>query len=238
MEYYYTPASNVDLKNNKIILDDYEHKHLVKVLRKKTGDLLKITDGQRNIFDCRIVKIAGDCIVCEILDKKYNLFEPEINLKLFIAPLRNNSRFEFAIEKAVELGVNSVQPLITEFTVNKSSFSKTKLDRFSKIMISAMGQSQRCYLPEFKNAISFKDMISSEKYSTNKIVMYEYADRNEKSLIDKSVKEISLLIGPEGGFSKKEINSLINNHWQIHSLGDRKIRAETAAIVSIFELLK
>jgi 16S rRNA (uracil1498-N3)-methyltransferase len=238
MEYYYTPASNIDLQNNKLILDDFEHKHLVKVLRKKIGDTLKITDGKRNIFDCKIVKVSGDSIECEILEKKYNLYEPEINLKLFIAPLRNNSRFEFAIEKAVELGVNSIQPVITEFTINKNSFSKTKLDRIIKIIISAMGQSQRCYLPGFENAITFEDMIKSTKDLPNKIVMYEYADSDEKSLIDKSKKEISLLIGPEGGFSKQEIKVLSNNNWQVHSLGDRKIRAETAAIISIFELLK
>ncbi|MFA5404721.1 MAG: RsmE family RNA methyltransferase [Ignavibacteria bacterium] len=238
MEYYYTPVSNVDLKNNTLVLDDFEHKHLVKVLRKKIGDSIKITDGLRNIFDCKIVKISGNSIVCEILEKKYNLYEPEINLKLFIAPLRNNSRFEFAVEKAVELGVNSIHPVITEFTISKSSLSETKLDRYKKIIVSAMGQSQRCYLPGFDNVITFENMIISTKDSPNKIVMYEYADSNRKSLIDKSINEISLLIGPEGGFSKKEINLLINNKWQVHSLGDRKIRAETAAIVSIFELLK
>lgn len=238
MEYYYTPASNVDLKNKKLILEDFEHKHLVKVLRKKKGDEVKITDGQRNIFNCKIVKIADDSVICEILDVEHNLFEPDIKLKLFLAPLRNNSRFEYAIEKAVELGVDSIQPVITEFTVNKSSFSKSKLERYSKIIISAMGQSQRCFLPTFNNVITFDEMIKSTKNSPNKIVMYEYADTSSKSLVDKSKKEISLLIGPEGGFSKREMDVLIKNNWQIHSLGDRKIRSETAVIVSVFELLK
>lgn len=238
MEYYYTKASNVDLENNNLILDDFQYKHLAKVLRKKTGDLVKITDGKRNIFDCRIVKIADDSIVCEILDKNYNLYEPEINLKLYLAPLRNLSRFEFALEKAIELGVNTIQPVITEFTVNKSSFTNTKLERFNKIVISAMGQSQRCFLPEFNNVISFEDLIKSTEKVENKIVMYEYAESEKKSVIDKNNKEISVLIGPEGGFSKGEIKKLINHNWQIHSLGDRKIRAETAAIVSVFELLK
>jgi 16S rRNA (uracil1498-N3)-methyltransferase len=238
MEYYYTPASNINLQNNSLTLEGFEHRHIAKVLRKKTGDTLKITDGLRNIFECKIVKITGDCVLCEILDKKFNLYEPEINLKLFIAPLKNNSRFEFAIEKAVELGVGSIHPVITEFTINKSSFSKNKSDRISKIIISAMGQSQRCYLPGFNNAISFDDMLKSTKSFPNKIVMYEHAGSKEKSIMDKLKKDASLLIGPEGGFSKQEINKLINANWQIHSLGDRKIRAETAAVVSIFELLK
>lgn len=238
MEYYYTPKSNVNLKENTLFLEDFEYKHLVKVLRKKEGDLLKITDGLRNIFDCRIVNISKGKVICSILEKHFNLFEPDINLKLYLAPLRNNTRFEFALEKAVELGVTFIQPVITEFTVNKSSFSKNKMDRISKILISAMGQSQRCLLPEFGNAISFDDMLKTTKTVQNKVVMYEYADSSEKSGVDMLKKEICLLIGPEGGFSKQEINMLINNKWQTHSLGERKMRSETAAIVSVFELLK
>jgi 16S rRNA (uracil1498-N3)-methyltransferase len=238
MEYYYTPESNIDLNNNTLFLEDFEYKHLVKVLRKKEGDLLKITDGLRNIFDCRIVNISKGRIICDILEKHFNLYEPEAYLKLFIAPLRNNTRFEFAVEKAVELGVSCIQPVITEFTINKSSFSKNKLERISKIIVSAMGQSQRCLLPGFENIISFDDMLESTKSAPNKVVMYEYAQSTEKSGIDKQKKEINLLIGPEGGFSKQEINKLVNSNWQMHSLGDRKIRSETAAIVSVFELLK
>lgn len=238
MEYYYTPESNINPDNNTLFLEDFEYKHLAKVLRKKVGDLLKITDGLRNIFDCKIVNISKGRILCEILDKHFNLYEPEVNLKLFIAPLRNNTRFEFAIEKAVELGVCCIQPVITEFTINKSSFSKNKLERITKIIISAMGQSQRCLLPGFENVISFDNMFKSTNSAHNKVVMYEFAQSSEKPGIDKQQKEINLLIGPEGGFSKQEINKLVQNNWQTHSLGDRKIRSETAAIVSVFELLK
>jgi 16S rRNA (uracil1498-N3)-methyltransferase len=238
MEYYYTQKSNIDINNNTLKLDNFEYKHLIKVLRKKVGDLIKITDGERNIFDCKIVNITKGEIFCSIIEKHFNLYEPEINLKLYLAPLRNNTRLEFAIEKAVELGVICIQPVITEFTVNKSSFSKNKMERISKILISAIGQSQRCLLPEFGNVISFEEMIKSTKSSPNKVIMYEFADISEKSGIDKNFKEISLLIGPEGGFSKQEINILVKNKWQTHSLGQRKLRAETAAIVSVFELLK
>lgn len=238
MEYYYTLPENVDIDNNIIKITDFEHKHLIKVLRKKKGDKLKITDGQRNIFECKIVKVTKDCIFCDILDKMYNLYEPNVKLKLYIAPLKNNTRFEFAIEKAVELGVYSIHPVITEFTVNKSSLSKAKLDRIKKIIISAMGQSQRCYLPVMENIIKFDEMLELTESSSNKIVMYEFSESSKKSIIDKNKKEISLLIGPEGGFSKSEINKLLKNNWQEHSLGERKIRAETATIVSVFELLK
>jgi 16S rRNA (uracil1498-N3)-methyltransferase len=237
MEYYYTHPSKIDSENNSLTLDDFEHKHLIKVLRKKAGDTIKITDGMRNIYDCKIVKISGNNVRCEILKKYFNLYEPDVNLKLYLAPLRNNARFEFAIEKAVELGVNSIHPVITEFTVNKSSFSKSKMERYSKIIISAVGQSQRCFLPSFGNVISFDEFIKSTEDSPNKIVMYEFAGSEKKSEIDKNNKEISLLIGPEGGFSKKEIDRLNANQWQMHSLGERKFRSETAAIVSIFELL-
>lgn len=238
MEYYYTKPENVDLENKQLTLEDFEYKHLAKVLRKKAGDEITITDGEKNIYVCTIAKIAAGKILCGINEKKYNINEPEIYLKLFIAPLRNNNRFEFAIEKAVELGVSSIYPVATEFTVNKTPFSKSKIERLNKIIIYAMGQSQRCFLPKIENVITLDNIFTRTKNSPNKILMYEYAESNKKSEINKNEKEISLLIGPEGGFSKSEINKLIKENWQMHSLGERKIRAETAAIVSVFELLK
>lgn len=235
MEYYYTDKENVDLSRNILVIDDFEYKHLIKVLRKKTGDMITVTDGERNIYHCEISSTDKEKITCNILTKEYNLFEPEINLSLHISPLRNLSRFEFAIEKAVELGVVSVQPVITEHTISKNSISNTKSERLRKIIIGSMGQSQRCFLPELMDTISLNELIKKSEAFQNKIVMYESSDDNSEIKING--KDVSLLIGPEGGFSKEEINLLIRNNWQVKSLGKRKLRAETAAIVSIHNLI-
>ena len=237
MEYYYTIPENIDKEKNLLALKDFEYKHLVKVLRKITGDEITVTDGLRNIYKCKIIQITDKEIKCEIIEKNFNFNEPVHNLTLFISPLRNFSRFEFVIEKAVELGVNRIYPVISDYTVIKTEFSKSKMERIHKIIISAMGQSQRCFLTEFFNVISFQEMLNYTSSIRNKIVMYEF--ENSESKLEKIVdKDVSLLIGSEGGFKESEIKILLKNNWQAKSLGSRKLRAETAAIVSVYDILK
>jgi len=238
MEYYYTPKENVNLEKNELLIDGFEFKHLTRVLRKAVGDLIIVTDGLLNIYECKISKIENSRIICKIIDTKYNLYEPDINISLFISPLKNISRFEFAIEKSVELGVKSIQPVITEHTVSKNLFGNSKMERLNKIVIGAMGQSQRCYLPVLNNTMSFNEMVSSTAGGKNKIVMYEFSDDTAKYVIDSPSKDVALLIGPEGGFSSDEISTLSAHGWRVRSLGERKLRTETAAIISLHDIFR
>ena len=238
MEYYCISVEKINIETNEIIVEGDDYRHLSKVLRKKEGDTLVITDGKLNIYECRIILNDAKKIICRIEEKKYNLYEPEINVTLFTAPLKNISRFEFAMEKAVELGVKKIQPVLTEHTIVKNKFSKVKMERFGNIIKRATGQSQRCFLPELENVISFSEMIEITENKKNRIVMYEFSNDNEIILNDNSSDEYYLLIGPEGGFSKNEVNSLSEADWTFKSLGERKLRAETAAIVSLYKILQ
>jgi len=235
MEYYYN--ENINLSSSEIIIDGDEFKHLIKVLRKSSGDFINITDGKRNIYYSEIVKIEKNFLVCNVVDKKFNLYEPEKKIILYVAPLRNVNRFEFLIEKIVEIGVFEIVPVITEFTVNKNDFNETRYKRFRKIMISAVCQSQRCYLPVIKNAISFDNLLENTSKEMNRVVYYEFSDKNDSFNYLKDSDTISVLVGPEGGFSKNEVTKLKQNNWQFASLGERKFRAETAAILGVYNLL-
>jgi 16S rRNA (uracil1498-N3)-methyltransferase len=237
MEYYYTQKENVDLKSNVLTVDDFEYRHLIKVLRKKTGDKITVTDGQLTVYHCEIISINKDRLSCRILETQYDLNEPKIKLSLFLSPLRNQTRFEFVIEKAVELGVSSIHPVITEFTVNKNLNGKSKTDRLKKIIIAAMGQSQRCLLPELRSAVTFDEMIEQTRHTGYKIVMYESSNDETEISLAEGESEVSLLIGPEGGFSEAEIITLKQAGWKIKSLGRRKFRSETAAIVSVYNII-
>lgn len=238
MEYYYTPGDKVKKDKGILVIDDeFEYRHLAKVLRKKPGDKLDITDGERNIYRCEIAEITKDKIECRILETEHNLFEPDRNVHLYIAPLKNSDRFEFAVEKAVELGVVSITPVITKNTVKKMSQKETNFKRLHRIIISAMGQSQRCLLPKLDNIITFGELLERERGNKNRIVMYEFSEKDSKFVYDNTSKDVYLLIGPEGGFSKEEIEKLRESGWQAASLGERKLRAETAAIVSVFQIL-
>ncbi len=181
MEYYYTPAKNIDLEKSELTISGFEFTHLTRVLRKKSGDLITVTDGMRNIYSCKILRTEKEILRCAILNRDYNLSEPDINIHLYLSTLRNAARFEFAVEKAVELGAASIQTVITQFTVNKNSISKSKAERINKIIIGAMGQSQRCFLPEFRDTISLNEMIKNTTEDENKIVMYESVHSHNSS---------------------------------------------------------
>lgn len=239
MEYYYTKQSNVRKDLNELFIEGFEFNHLKKVLRKKRGDEITVTDGNHNVYNCRIEEIRNTRILCKILNFETGIFERKTKITLYISPLRNMNRFEFAIEKAVELGVHAIYPVLLKHTLTDKNFSEIRKSRIEKIIISAMCQSQRCYLPDFGNALTIEQLIRRTEREKNKIVMYEFSDDEEISNSDIcSSGEASLLIGPEGGFSENEISTLKENGWKVKSLGKRKIRAETAAIVSLFKILE
>ncbi len=237
MEYYYTEPKNVSGDLKELTLTGSEFEHVVKVLRKKTGEEITVTDGEGNVYLCVISVIRDGKALCTIHGKQRDLFEPRVRVRLFMSPLKNRERFEFAVEKTVELGVDSIVPVITTNTVKRSDYAGKKTDRIRKIIIRAMCQSQRCRLPEFHESVKLNDLLKETQFDQNKFVMYEFSNVNETIDAFTDSNYVSLLIGPEGGFDEKEIELLIKNGWKTKSLGSRKLRAETAAIVSVYEII-
>jgi 16S rRNA (uracil1498-N3)-methyltransferase len=237
MEYYYSKPENIDKNNTVIILDGFVYRHLVQVLRKKKGDKLVLTDGLRNIYHAVIVEINKENLVCTYYDTEQNVNEPELYINLFSAPLRNTERFEFLVEKAVELGVSEIYPVYTTNTVKKGSFSASYMIRLEKIIIGAMGQSQRCFKPVLHESINFEEAVNVINGNTNKFFFYEFARQDRKAEVDMLNKQVNIFVGPEGGFTISESEMLIKNNWKPCSLGPRKLRAETAAIIGTFEIL-
>lgn len=237
MEYYYTEKKNIFPDKNELVIDNFEYSHLVKVLRKRVGDEVTITDGESGVYECRIIGIGKDKITCTILSTKFDIFESKHKVHLYLSVLKNSERFEFAIEKAVELGVVSITPVFTERVINKSAFSVNKLKRLNQIILSAMSQSQRCFKPELNSPETFSDMLSKTSEFGNKLAMYEFADENDVININEISGEVHLFTGPEGGFSDKEVLMLSENNWKVLSLGQRKLRAETAAIAALSKIL-
>jgi 16S rRNA (uracil1498-N3)-methyltransferase len=237
MEYYYTDKKNIFPDHNYLIIDNFEFNHLSKVLRKRAGDLITLTDGELGVYECEIQGIGKEKITCTILNSKFDIFEPKINVHLFLSVLRNNERFEFAIEKAVELGVKTITPIFTERVINKSAFSPNKEKRINQIILSAMCQSQRCFKPVLNNTETFSQMLSRTKDFGNKLAMYEFADEQDQIKSFKDKEDIYLFTGPEGGFSDSEVDSLKTENWKVLSLGQRKLRAETAVIASLSKIL-
>ena len=225
MQLFYNPSISESTK--EFAFDREESKHIIKVLRKKDGDILFVTNGLGFLFECSIVlAIETKCTVAIVRFNKSQ--QSNVNLHLAVAPTKMNDRFEWFLEKATEIGVSEITPIICEHSERKH----IKTERFEKIVIAAMKQSNQYYLPKLNEPLLFKDFIKL-KFS-GQLYIAHCEETNKKFLKDllQPQSDVTILIGPEGDFSTKEIQSAIDNNFIPVSLGNSRLRTETAAIVA------
>lgn len=208
-------------------MNEDDSKHAVKVLRHKEGDLLNIVDGKGNWLTAKIVNTNFKNIKLDIqtVENEYN--KPDYYIHIAIAPTKNTDRIEWFLEKAVEIGVDE----ITFLQCQKSERKELKLNRLEKIAISAMKQSKKAYLPKINPLIKLNEFLKSDFSNFEKYVAF-VDNENEKYLhkLAKTKQKYLILIGPEGDFSKEEIEILKKKEFQCISLGKSVLRTETAGI--------
>ncbi|HJS00622.1 MAG TPA: 16S rRNA (uracil(1498)-N(3))-methyltransferase [Flavobacterium sp.] len=225
MQLFYNPS--IDEQTESFSFDKEESKHIIKVLRKKDGDILFVTNGLGYLFDCEII-LASDnkCTV------KINRFEkkpaPKFHLHLAVAPTKMNDRYEWFLEKATEIGIQEITPIICD----RSERKVINKERFDKIVLSALKQSNELYLPKLNKAISFKEFINKENKGAQLIAHCEETDKKTLKSVLKTNESVTLLIGPEGDFSVKEIALALEKNYTPVSLGNTRLRTETAAVVA------
>jgi len=221
---------NIQQNDAQFTFDKMESRHIVRVLRKKEGDTLYITNGQGFLFTSEI-SIANEkkCLVNIVTQKKYEK-QFDYKLHIAIAPTKNNQRLEWFLEKATEIGISEITPIICDNSERKV----VKLDRLEKVLVSAMKQSNRFYLPKLNEMISFKEFVKQKK-TDNLFIAHCEEETNRTSFKSelKDKNEITLLIGPEGDFSATEIKEALQNSYQPVSLGNSRLRTETAALVAV-----
>ena len=225
MQLFYNPHLNETLTS--FVFDKEESKHIIKVLRKKESDILHVTNGLGFLFTTEIT-IASDtkCTVKIVSFEKQEA--PKFHLHLAVAPTKMNERYEWFLEKATEIGIHEITPIICEHSERKV----IKIDRFQKILESAMKQSLHYYLPKLNEPIPFKDFIKQNH--TGQLFIAHCEEVEKKSLKNelKTNGDVTILIGPEGDFSVKEIQLAIVANFIPVSLGTTRLRTETAAIVA------
>lgn len=225
MQLFYTPQiSKTDLS---FVFDKEESKHIIKVLRKQESDILFVTNGLGFLFKTQI-RLASDS-KCTVTVLSFEAQEkPKFHLHLVVSPTKMNERYEWFLEKATEIGVQEITPIICDHSERKI----IKLDRFEKIIESAMKQSLHYYLPKLNEPILFKDFIKKE-CSGQKFIAHceETAKKYLKNALN-SHEDVTILIGPEGDFSVKEIQTALDHNFIPISLGNTRLRTETAAIVA------
>jgi len=220
--------NNIKQYDKQFTFDKIESKHIVRVLRKKEGDVLYITNGNGFLFTSKI-SIANDkrCLVTIVNEV---LIDNPLNYKLHIAiaPTKNNQRLEWFLEKATEIGISEITPIICDHSERKV----VKTERLEKVLIAAMKQSKRFYLPKLNDAISFKNFMNSKNDGDLFIAHCEDLDKKTfKSLLVHG-NDVTILIGPEGDFSTNEITLALLNNFIAVSLGNSRLRTETAGIVA------
>jgi 16S rRNA (uracil1498-N3)-methyltransferase len=225
MQLFYNP----DIKSNdtSFIFDKEESRHIVKVLRKKDGDTILITNGSGYLFTSEII-FASDR-KCEVKITNEQFFDPsQYYLHLAVAPTKMNDRYEWFLEKATEIGIHEITPLLCDHS-ERTAF---KAERFDKILQAAMKQSLQYYMPKLNEPVPFSAFVNGAREGMLFIAHCEETDKKLLKTALEPKQKITVLIGPEGDFSTKEIHLALDKKFVPVSLGNTRLRTETAAVVA------
>jgi 16S rRNA (uracil1498-N3)-methyltransferase len=226
MQLFYTHNIN----NNIAILEEEEARHVTQVLRRKIGDKMQITDGLGNLYMGEIVDITKKTCVVAINEthEKYN--KRPFHLHIAIAPTKNIDRLEWFLEKATEIGIDEITPLICK----RSERTIIKPERLKGILISAMKQSFQTYSPKLNETLDFQKFMKIDFLNEkNKYIAYcNDAEIPPLSKIYPKGENALVLIGPEGDFTETEVDLAIEHGFKGINLGQNRLRTETAGLVA------
>jgi len=213
-------------------LDESESIHLARVLRLRAGDEATIIDGSGTLYRCRVLKPDKKSARLEVISTEESYLRRDYYLHIAIAPMKSTDRYEWFLEKSVELGIDRITPIICE----RSERHTTKTERSRKVIISAMKQSLKAYLPVLGEATSFKNFIKENLQGERFIA---YIDENQQVHLKEGYRgtgKVTILIGPEGDFSKEEFEAAQKVGFKPVTLGPERLRTETAALYACFAI--
>lgn len=224
MHIFYTP----ELSERQYTLDETESKHCVRVLRLKKGDQIILVDGRGGYFTAEITDPNPKRCSVKIIRSELNFGLRKFQVHVAVAPTKNIERIEWFLEKATEIGLDRVTPLLCRYSERK----EIKPERLEKVMVSAMKQSLKAYLPRLDELTKFKDLIS-QPFDGQKFIAH--CEEQHRDLLKDLVipnQNYLILIGPEGDFSSEEIEMALDAGFRPVSLGDSRLRTETAGLVA------
>lgn len=224
MQLFYAP----DIAEKTYTLNEEESKHCIRVLRLALGDEITLIDGRGGLYKTRIVNPEPKRCMVEVYESTHEFEKRNHYLHIAIAPTKNIERFEWFLEKATEIGIDEITPLLCDHSERKV----VNNERLEKIIISAVKQSIKAYVPLLNPMIPFKQFIQLKQQGSQFIAHCASKELKQlKNEIKPLLKNI-ILIGPEGDFSTEEINLAIKNNCNEISLGTSRLRTETAGVVA------
>lgn len=224
MQIFYAP----DMLGGVYQLSKDESKHAIRVLRLRNGDEIILADGKGCLFRSKIIDDNHNACIAEEIERTYKPKTRDFRIHIAIAPTKNIDRFEWMVEKCTEMGVDEITPIITQ----RSERSTIKMDRLNRITIAAIKQSINAYTPKINEIVDFKTMIVGAKEDVKLIA---HCNDTKKDSIYRACgkqKDSIVFIGPEGDFTMEEVGWAIENGFTPISLGENRLRTETAGILA------
>ncbi len=233
MDNFYCPPDKISA--GSVLIEGEEFSHLVHVMRKKTGDVIGVVDGEGTFHEVTLDEIRKKQARGKITATSRSHLEPAVRLTLAVGILKNPSRFDFLVEKVTELGVKEIIPLETDRTIP----SHAKTDRWQKLALAAMKQCGRAYLPRVRELTPLERVCDDFNRFDRTLVAHEQVKLSDslRTLAGDERGPILVLVGPEGGFSEEEVQMCILKGCTAFSLGQRRLRTETAAVTVAAQIL-
>lgn len=228
MHVFYTP----DIASSVYTLNEEESKHCSKVLRLGVGDVVQLIDGRGGFYDAEISAVSKKHVELKVIKQQQEYGKRNHHLHIAVAPTKNIDRLEWFLEKATEIGIDEITPIICD----RSERRIVKEERLEKVITSAVKQSLTAYHPKLNPSISLADFLKQENDSAKLIA---HCMEGEKAYAKDLVKphgSYLVLIGPEGDFTAAELELALQNGYKPVTLGETRLRTETAALYACFEL--
>ncbi|RFM26712.1 RsmE family RNA methyltransferase [Deminuibacter soli] len=225
LAYFYEP--DITPTSTLHVLSEESSKHAIQVLRMRAGTALQLTDGKGHLYTAGIQEVSKKSCTVKITGLQQQPRAVNRKVRMAVSLLKNAGRYEWFLEKATEMGVQQIIPLLSERT-ERQHF---RFDRMQSILVSAMLQSQQAWLPEMPEPLSFEKVLAIQ--ATQKLVAHCEMDGHKQPLNKITLHDdVLLLIGPEGDFSTNEITQALQQSFAPVSLGNTRLRTETAAVVA------
>ena len=229
MQIFYVPG----ITGNTCLMDENNSRHSIRVLRMTKGDRLKLVDGNGNLYEAIISDPDPSGCRVTITNVIRDFEKRGYRLHIAISPIKNQDRFEWFIEKSVEIGVDEITPVICRNTEKPG----IKKDRINNIIISAMKQSLKAFMPSLNEPVTFDEFINSDPTGIKMIANCNPdSERKKMDQIYEKNSDAVILIGPEGDFTVEELNLAFRNGYKPVHLGTSRLRTETAGIAACYSV--
>jgi len=229
MHVFYTP----DIESNEYTLNEEESKHCIRVLRLSKGSMVSLIDGRGGLYQAEIISDNKKNVIVSVTESVLNYQKRNHYLHIAVAPTKNIDRLEWFLEKATEIGIDEITPVICA----RSERKVVKEDRLNKVITSAVKQSLQAYHPKLNPYTPISEFLKHDVEGAKLIAhCMEGEPRQYISQVPTDTKRYTILIGPEGDFNAEEVQVALENGYKALTLGNTRLRTETAALAACFEV--